>query len=425
MFKKSGTIMCLLSLIVSLILFSPINVKAADQVELRLMVVWGAEQAEYIKKMLAEFTETHPNIKVNLEIVAGGGAGPYQEALQTGMAAGTGPDVFFEWGGELAGYFIDAGHCEPLDAYYEKYGWDEIVIDWAKKAISRNGKVYGFPVSTHGMTFWYRVDLWNKLGLSEPTTYEEVEKICETAKAQGIYPLSVAGKYGWMLMRLVDYLLEVTCGPELHDQLNALEVSWDRPEVVDAYKLYKKWIDNEWIVPGFLAVNPDDARMPVYQGAALMVFEGSWMETTFKNDGQDPYNFDFFIHPTGHTPTRISGFPEQFMINASSKHKEEAGIFLNWFIQPELHSRYWGTGMASTGSKGVSINEKELPRTAKWRSMLDQLQAVYPPTDQAFQAELLHVLFEVQDAIALGELTPEQAAKKMQEAAEAWKAKQQ
>ncbi len=52
-------------------------------------------------------------------------------------------------------------------------------------------------------------------------------------------------------MRLVDYLLEVTCGPELHDQLNALEVSWDRPEVVEAYKLYKKWIDNEWIVPGF------------------------------------------------------------------------------------------------------------------------------------------------------------------------------
>jgi galactose-1-phosphate uridylyltransferase len=50
------------------------------------------------------------------------------------------------------------------------------------------------------------------------------------------------------------------------------------------------------------------------------------------------------------------------------------------------------------------------------------LQAVYPPTDQAFQAELLHVLFEVQDAIVLGELTPEQAAARMQEAAEEWKA---
>ncbi len=43
-------------------------------------------------------------------------------------------------------------HCD-FDAYYEKYGWDEIVIDWAKKGDPRNGKVYGFPVSTHGMTF--------------------------------------------------------------------------------------------------------------------------------------------------------------------------------------------------------------------------------------------------------------------------------
>jgi raffinose/stachyose/melibiose transport system substrate-binding protein len=273
------------------------------------------------------------------------------------------------------------------------------------------------------MTFWYRVDLWEKLGLSEPTTYEEVEKICETAKAEGIYPLSLAGKYGWMVMRLVDYLLEVSCGPELHDQLNALEASWDRPEVVEAYRLFKKWVDNEWIVPGFLAVNPGDARMPMYQGSALMVFEGSWMETNFKNDEQDVYNFDFFFHPTGHTPNRISGFPEQFMINSASKHKEEAGVFLNWFIQPELHSKYWGTGMGSTGSIGAAPDKDALPRTYKWRQELDQLQAVYPPTDQAFQSELLHVLFEVQDAVVLGELTPEQAAARMQEAAEEWKAK--
>jgi raffinose/stachyose/melibiose transport system substrate-binding protein len=417
MYKKLLCIVFVLSFLIASLAFFSVPRAEAEKVELRVMSVWGGERAEHMKTMFEEFTKAHPDIEINLEIVAGGGAGPYQESLQTGMASGTGPDVFFEWGGELAGYFIDAGHCEPLEPYYEKYGWDDIIIPWTKEAVKRNGKVYGVPVSSHGMTFWYRVDLWEKLGLSEPTTYEEVEKVCETAKAEGIYPLSLAGKYGWMVMRLVDYLLEVSCGPELHDQLNALEVSWDRPEVVEAYRLFKKWVDNEWIVPGFLAVNPLDARMPMYQGTALMVFEGSWMETNFKNDEQDVYNFDFFFHPTGHTPLRISGFPEQFMINSASKHKEEAAEFLNWFIQPELHTKYWGTGMGSTASIGAAPDKDVLPRTYEWREKLDQLQAVYPPTDQAFQSELLHVLFEVQDAVVLGELNPEQAAARMQEAA--------
>jgi raffinose/stachyose/melibiose transport system substrate-binding protein len=422
MSKKLWIIVVAVVLICAVSLFSTGKAEA-EKAKLRVMTVWGGSQAEGLEKMFKEFNDTHPNIEVVHESVAGGGAGPYQEALQTGMASGTGPDVFFEWGGELAGYFIDAGNCEPLEPYYEKYGWDKLVIGWAKEAIKRNGKVYGVPVSTHGMTFWYRVDLWNKLGLSVPKTYAEVEKLCETAKAAGIYPLSLAGKYGWQVMRLVDYLLEVSCGPELHNQLNALQVSWDRPEVVEAYRLFKKWVDNQWILPDFLVVNPDDARMPMYQGSALMVFEGSWLETVIKGDGQDVKNFDFFFHPTDRTPLRISGFPEQFMLNAAGKHKEQAAEFVNWFIQPQNQQKYFGTALGSTGTIGVAPDKETLPSTYKWRSQLEQLQAVYPPTDQALQAELLHVLFEVQDEVVLGKLTPEQAAKKMQDAAEAWKAK--
>ena len=36
-------------------------------------------------------------------------------------------------------------------------------------------------------------------------------------------------------MRLVDYFIETSCGPEVHDQLNKLEASWNQACVVDAY----------------------------------------------------------------------------------------------------------------------------------------------------------------------------------------------
>ena len=104
------------------------------------------------------------------------------------------------------------------------------------------------------------------------------------------------------------------------------------------------------------------------------------------------------------------------MINSTSKYKDEAAEFINWFIQPEVQTRYWGTAIQTTGTIGAVPDKNVLPRTYKWRSELNQLQAVYPPTDQAFGPELLHVLFEVQDAVVMGELTPEQAAARMQEA---------
>ena len=102
MIKKLLFAVFALALVSSFVAFTP-NQANAEKVELRLMVVGGGERAEYMKKMFEEFTTEHPDIEINLEIVAGGGAGPYQESLQTGMASGTGPDVFFEWGGELAG----------------------------------------------------------------------------------------------------------------------------------------------------------------------------------------------------------------------------------------------------------------------------------------------------------------------------------
>ncbi len=392
----------------------------AGAVELRVMTLWGGQQKEYLEQAFAEFTSLHPDIKISHEVVAGAGAATYIEVLKTGMASGTGPDVFFNWGGELAGFFADAGYCEPLDQYYEQYGWNKILIPWTIEAVRRNGRLYGVPISSHAMTFWYRKDLWDKLGLAEPQTYRDLEELCTKTKLAGVYPLSVAGKYGWMVMRLLDYLLEYTAGPELHDKLNTTEESWNRPEVVEMYRLFKKWAD-EWIVPGFLQVSPDDARMPMYQGQALMVFEGSWMEMVFKLDGQDVKNFKFFVHPTEHKPLRLSGFPEQFMVNAASRYKREALTFINWWVQPETQQKWFGKAMNSTCTVGVYPDPNELPNTYQFRKVIEQLEDVFPPTDQAFPPELMHAYFEIQDSVALGMLTPEEAARKMQEAIERYK----
>src|SRR5690606_27659515 len=134
-------------------------------------------------------------------------------------------------------------------------------------------------------------------------------------------------------MRLVDYFLEDTCGPETHDAINARQASWDQECVVAAFERLKKWVDNEWLVPDFLAVAPNDARMPMYLGDAAMVYEGPWFEGVLKADQQDSANFDFFLPPT--ESGRYHAFPEQWMISAGAKNPEGAAKFLDWITKAE------------------------------------------------------------------------------------------
>ncbi|MDP9363049.1 MAG: extracellular solute-binding protein [Chloroflexota bacterium] len=395
--------------------------EAQETVELRFLSWTGAEAEPEFLAMLEEFTASHPNIEISSETVAGTGAATYPDVLRTGMAGGEPPDLFYMWGGSVAAPFIESGQVLPLDGYYQQYGWEPRLVPWAAEAMKVEGVPYGVPKATRGMGFWYRTDIFAQNEIAVPTTYAELEQACTTLREADVACLSLGGKFGWNTMRLLDYFIEMSAGPELHDRLNQLEASWESPEVVAAYELLRKWVDNEWIVPGFLSVSPDDARQPFYRGEAAMVFEGDWLESVLKSDEQEMANFDFFLPPTGHEPLRMSGFPEQVMISRDSRHPNEAAQFLDWFLRPEIQQKYFQAIGGSTGVLNAFPSESEWPRSVKWRQIIETTPA-YPPTDQAFRKELMDSFFAVQDGIVAGQYSPAEGAAQMQQKAEEWKA---
>ena len=105
-------------------------------------------------------------------------------------------------------------------------------------------------------------------------SYAELEEINDKLLAAGVTPLATAGKYGWHIMRLFEYLLETTAGPELHDKLLVGAESWDRPEVVTAFTNFKKWQDKKWIPDGALGLDPADVEPWYVQGKAAYTITG-------------------------------------------------------------------------------------------------------------------------------------------------------
>lgn len=396
---------------------------AQDKTSLRFATIFDGPGMERWEPVIAAFEEAHPDIDVNVESTAGSGAAVYPDVLRTSMASGDPPDVFFMWGGSISKPFVDAGMVATTNDLYASKGWNERFPAWIVDRLKQDGNQYGVPFNGRGMGLFYRKDIFEANGLSEPKTYEELEQICTTLKAANIYCASTGGKFGWHVMRLVDYFIETACGPEVHDALNKLEQSWDQPCVVTAYTTLKKWIDNGWLVPDFLNVAPDDSRIPVFQGQAAMVLEGPWFEPALQVAEQDLSLYGFFVPPTNHEPSRYSAFPEQWMIAEGSKNKEAAATFIDFITQASTQEKF-PDAFAGSATIGVKPDCAKLALTCQIVDIVQSDRPTYPPTDQAFVKELMDSFFEVQDGIIAGRLTPEAGAKLFQERADAWKAKQ-
>ena len=388
---------------------------AAAQEVVRFATIFDAVAVERWTPAIEEYESQNPGVDIQLETTAGSGAAVYPDVLRTSMASGDPPDVFFMWGGSIAQPFIDAGQAKELSAEYEEYGWNERFPEWIKDRLSVDGKIYGVPYHARGMGLWYRKDMFDEHGLSVPTTYEELEAVCTTLAENGKYCASFGGKFGWHTMRLVDYFLEDTCGPELHDAINARTESWDQECVVAAFDRLKTWVDNRWLVPDFLAVAPNDARMPMYLGDAAMVYEGGWFEGVLSADQQDSGNFDFFLPPT--ESGRYHAFPEQWMIAAGAKNPEGAARFIDWITTAENENRY-PAAFAGSATIGVAPDCEAEPHGCKWVEILSSDAGTYPPTDQAFSKELIDGFFEAQDAVVAGRMTGAEAAALIQQRVE-------
>lgn len=402
---------------------APAAAAEGEKIVLRWANINDAQGVERWQPIVDAFEAKFPNIEVSSESTAGSGAAVYPDLLKTAMASGNPPDVYFMWGGSIAQPFIDAGQSLDLAPYYAKYEWNDKFAPWVIDRISSDGKTYGVPFNALGMGFWYRKDLFEQNGWTVPATFAEQEALCAAMKEKDMYCVSLGGKFGWHTMRILDYFIEHTCGPELHDQLNRLEESWDQQCVVDAYATFQTWIDNGWVVPDFLTVSPDDSRFPFFAGDAGLVLEGVWYEGVLKNNEQDVALYDFYLPPTDHTPMRFSAFPEQWMIPASAAHPDEAAEFINFITSAETQKQF-PDNFANSATVGVNPDCTEWPLSCKWREIILTAKDTHPPTDQAFVKELMDGFFEVQDNIVAKKLTPAEGAALMQQRVEEWKAKQ-
>ena len=348
-----------------------------------------------------------------IDNLPGSGAAVYPDKLRTELLGGKGPDVWRIWGGSIGAPYAKAKQALDLSPYYAKYGWDSKISKAAVAGMTFNGMKAGVPYIVRGLGCWYSKTTFAKAGITAPPkSYAELEADNDKLVAAGITPLGTGGKFGWHIMRLFEYLLEHTAGPDLHDKLLVGSSSWDCPEVVAAFTLFKKWQDKKWVPEGALGLDPADIEPAYVQGKTAYTLDTASDETAFIQPAKvDEAGFGVFALPTDQKPLRHSGWVEGLMVNAKSPNADLAAAFVDFFVSVSSQNEMQNT---SSAVNGAGADPAKFPLSAEWAKGPGQ-DPFYTIQDQAFPKLQADGYFAIQSEVLQGTTTPEAAAKKMQD----------
>ncbi|MEY8654506.1 ABC transporter substrate-binding protein [Brachybacterium paraconglomeratum] len=368
-------------------------------------------QGEAISALIDAFEKANPGITVTLEQRS---VDDHKTAMR--QAAGTDlvPDIYWYWEGSgLGGELIDVGMSKDLSDVYAEKGWEERFTPASLAGITQYGGFHGVPWTLQGEGLYYSKELFEQAGVTEePTTYEELVGAAEKLLAAGITPIEFGGTVNWHVMRLLDSLLETTCGAELADSLNTGDGDWSaEPAVTEAFTELKTWGDT-YFNEGYMGISNDDSSQLFFSGQAAMALEGTWFNASVVANGMDPATLGVFPFPTG--TDRLYGFGEAFYVSETTEKIDAAVAFLDFLTSAEgqeIAGTAWG---AISVNKDVPVDESN-PLNTRWAEIFEASDAgMYTNNDQNFSTAATTEFWRIQNSVLTGEIAPGDAGAEFQ-----------
>ena len=335
---------------------------------------WHAERADSYKKIGEMFTEKYPNLEMNFEAKA---SDQYYSLLNTAIQAGEAPDLFTSHGNKTAdlSQLIAIGACVPLDGQIDLTGFPEIMI---KKTLY-DGKMYMSPGAFYDTEpVYYNKTLFDKYGLSEPKTYDELLGICDTLLSNGITPFTIGSKEVWAALWFPNVLV-TTLAPDWVNDLSAGKAGFSDPRFVEAYKQMQVFIDKGYFGKDYLSTDGKAATFQFSSGKAAMVVDGSWAASGYA-DAQDEISVFYMPDREGKRVMLASQDTSTgFSIYSKSEHQEDAINLLNFLMSQEACQVLAQANLNVPAREGLTTSDPLLMKMSKADLTIDQFYNFIDP----------------------------------------------
>ncbi len=144
-----------------------------------------------------KLTEKYPGLKINIEHRTDSDG----TAIKTWAAVGELPDIFENTSAEAYNSLKENGDLYCLDEAIEATGFYDLFTNGEvsqKGHTNVDGHQYSMACEvSHVFELWYNKELFNQLGIDEPTNYEEFKHSITTLKDAGKVPIALFGAEQW------------------------------------------------------------------------------------------------------------------------------------------------------------------------------------------------------------------------------------
>lgn len=300
------------------------EVREPEKTELRVVFAEGDLSWTGSMEWVAErFMEENPDISVVLKSPGDVDGQSFTDRLKVLIAEDEFSDVL-----ELreSAIFAQNGYLSELP---------ESVTSLVREEYRGKGACYAIPRYTTTLGILYNRDLFEKLGLSEPESYEDFLEICETIRDAGVNPLAIGGANNWHMGFWGNYLYQ----NYILNEENKAE--WDSDALEEMLTDFRSFRKKHYVDARFQNITDSQTVQELSTGASAMLYSGPWMIDQIKNLNPQ-MEIGFFYVPAKQGITRIEeDRSAEWGISArcaENETKREAAVrFLQFFYSEGIY----------------------------------------------------------------------------------------
>ena len=311
-----------------------------EQQKLEIFHWWTAPgEREAADAMFAAFKDKYPNIEIVENPVPGGGGTEHRVVLKARITAGIPPDTFQTLGGAELKDYVDSNVLQPLDDFYAQTDYSSVIPKPLLNAVTINGHPYSVPLNMHlENILYYNQKLFDELGLSAPTGYDDLIAACDAIKQAkpDMSCLAVGSRDNWSDVFVLDTIMMELGGPQYYVDFfkGNVDVTTDPifKESLQKFAALQPYINTD-----HSSLTWDQAVGVVGAEQAAMTIMGTWAIGAFtKGSNWEPgVDFGAVNYPT--KPERILLFhPDTYGCTVGAPDPVACQDWLSVVASPEL-----------------------------------------------------------------------------------------
>lgn len=394
---------------------------------------WNPGTEEYVGEMIDEFEEEHPDIEVQHIYM------PYTdhvEKLKVDLSAGDAADVFGVQTGAMYKEFRDFE--EDLTPYLVKEYGDDWASNYNEYAMSLlkgdDGEYYAVPLGlSYAGYVWANMKYFDKYDLELPTNYDELKAVCQTFRDNGEYPLVIGAKDSWIN---IDTWMNIAADINTEKLYSAIEgeTPFTDEDLVQSFQIWQNCFTDGVFQDGALGVGmyTDSTDMYQKEGSVPMILNGSWSLGAYMDSdeqSQEVYNGEGANHKIflmdWNNDGKIAPVEEavdvSLAINNQSKVKDAAWTFVDWMLHEGADFLINGHLQYMPARNDMELNVEGLNENGaeNLEYCVEQGKDNVGGYREMAYAELKETIINELTELALGDVTPEEAAETIEAASQA------